>query len=184
MSEIRKRVPGEQNNVPEPEPTTTETGEEEDELPASPDLKEMSALPQGSDKTTEVLDTALKDLTPRWRNWVIRGIFSWLMILGFCLVLYFGPLALVLLIMIIQIKCFHEIITIGYTVYKSYELPWFRTLSWYFLFASNYFFYGESMMDTFGLLLRRTEFAAPFVTYHRSLRSRCMWLALWGLSSA
>lgn len=58
--------------------------------------------------------------------------------------------------MAIQIKCFHEIITIGYTVYKSFDLPWFRTLSWYFLFTSNYFFYGESLIDYFAVLLHRT----------------------------
>lgn len=55
----------------------------------------------------------------------------------------------------LQIKCFHEIITIGYIVYRSHNLPWFRTLSWYFLFASNYFFYGESMIHYFGVLLAR-----------------------------
>jgi len=58
-------------------------------------------------------------------------------------------------VMLLQIKCFHEIITIGYVVYKSYDLPWFRTLSWYFLFSSNYFFYGESLIDHFGVLLHR-----------------------------
>lgn len=33
-------------------------------------------------------------------------------------------------VLCVQIKCFHEIITIGYSVYHSYDLPWFRTLSW------------------------------------------------------
>lgn len=33
-------------------------------------------------------------------------------------------------VMTVQIKCFEEIITIGYRVYHSYDLPWFRTLSW------------------------------------------------------
>lgn len=33
-------------------------------------------------------------------------------------------------VMTVQIKCFEEIITIGYRVYRSYDLPWFRTLSW------------------------------------------------------
>jgi len=124
-------------------------------------------LPQSSDQTTEALDSALKDLTPRWRNWIIRGIFTWVMILSFGLLIYLGPLALVTMIMFLQIKCFHEIITIGYVVYHSYELPWFRTLSWFFLFSSNYFFYGESLIDHFGMLLHRTEFMRPFVTYHR-----------------
>ncbi|KAK2161212.1 hypothetical protein LSH36_120g16054 [Paralvinella palmiformis] len=70
-------------------------------------------------------------------------------------------------VLLIQMKCFHEIITIGYAVYKSHDLPWFRTLSWYFLITSNYFFYGESLIQYFGVLLSRTEFALPFVTYHR-----------------
>ena len=30
----------------------------------------------------------------------------------------------------IQIKCFHEIISIGHKKYQSLSLPWFRTLSW------------------------------------------------------
>jgi len=58
-------------------------------------------------------------------------------------------------ILLIQIKCFHEIITIGYVVYRSHELPWFRTLSWYFLVTSNYFFYGESMVQYFGVFMSR-----------------------------
>ena len=63
---------------------------------------------------------------------------------------------LLLQILCIQIKCFHEIINIGYVVYRSHDLPWFRTLSWYFMICSNYFFYGESMIQYFGVLLSRT----------------------------
>lgn len=59
-------------------------------------------------------------------------------------------------ILCIQIKCFHEIINIGYVVYRSHDLPWFRTLSWYFMICSNYFFYGESIIQYFGVLLSRT----------------------------
>lgn len=65
-------------------------------------------------------------------------------------------------ILLIQIKCFHEIITIGYSVYKSHDLPWFRTLSWFFLVSSNYFFYGESMMQYFGVLMSRTVCSLTF----------------------
>uniref|UniRef100_A0A8W8IMG5 Uncharacterized protein n=1 Tax=Magallana gigas TaxID=29159 RepID=A0A8W8IMG5_MAGGI len=39
--------------------------EEVTDIPGNPQLQDTKALPQGSDKTTEVLDTALKDLTPR-----------------------------------------------------------------------------------------------------------------------
>ena len=56
----------------------------------------------------------------------------------------------------VQVKCFQEIIAIGYSVYRVHGLPWFRSLSWYMLIASNYFFYGESLVDYFGVLLHRT----------------------------
>ncbi|XP_076459808.1 phosphatidate cytidylyltransferase, photoreceptor-specific-like isoform X2 [Babylonia areolata] len=170
MTDIRQRVRqtdgSEQNRAKAPEGQVSES--EEEDVIAEPNVESVrSQLPQATDKTTESLDTALKYLPPRWRNWVIRGIFTWVMLFAFALVIYIGPLALVLVIFALQIKCFHEIITIGYVVYRSLRLPWFRVLSWYFLFASNFFFFGESMIDCFGLLLSRRDFLRPFVTYHR-----------------
>ncbi|CAH1793897.1 unnamed protein product [Owenia fusiformis] len=183
MSEVRQRQTDGTSEIQNQNEPTKETGDnpestKDEEGITDPDnmidLNAASSLPQDTGKTTDVLDSALKDLTPRWRNWIIRGIFSWVMILGFGFIIYMGPLALVLLILMLQIKCFHEIITIGYQVYKSHDLPWFRTLSWYFLVTSNYFFFGESMIDYFGVLLSRPEipwllqhFMQPFVTYHR-----------------
>ncbi|CAG07795.1 unnamed protein product [Tetraodon nigroviridis] len=70
-------------------------------------------------------------------------------------------------VMTVQIKCFEEIITIGYSVYHSYDLPWFRTLSWYFLICVNYFFYGETLADYFGALVQREEPLQFLSRYHR-----------------
>ncbi|XP_055290336.1 phosphatidate cytidylyltransferase 1 [Moschus berezovskii] len=67
----------------------------------------------------------------------------------------------------IQVKCFHEIITIGYRVYHSYDLPWFRTLSWYFLLCVNYFFYGETVADYFATFVQREEQLQFLIRYHR-----------------
>jgi phosphatidate cytidylyltransferase len=58
--------------------------------------------------------------------------------------------------LVVQVKCFEEIINIGYAVYRIHGLPWFRSLSWYFLITSNYFFYGESLVDYFGVVINRT----------------------------
>ena len=58
----------------------------------------------GQDKPTDALDQALSGLPPRWKNWVIRGIFTWLMIGGFVLIIYGGPLALMLTTFIVQVK--------------------------------------------------------------------------------
>nr|CAG4647837.1 EOG090X04NQ [Moina brachiata]SVE92961.1 EOG090X04NQ [Moina brachiata] len=134
-----------------------------------------STIPTGTDKAPEILDATLAGLSPRWRNWFIRGIFTWVMIGGFALLVYIGPLALMLVTLAIQVKCFSEIINIGYAVYKIHGLPWFRSLSWYFLIASNYFFYGESLVDYFGVVDNRTEFLRALVKYHRFI-SFCLYI--------
>lgn len=58
--------------------------------------------------------------------------------------------------LVVQVKCFAEIINIGYAVYRIHGLPWFRSLSWYFLITSNYFFYGENLMDYFAVVINQT----------------------------
>ncbi|XP_077999321.1 phosphatidate cytidylyltransferase 2-like [Glandiceps talaboti] len=116
----------------------------------------------------EPVPEVLKGLPPRWRNWIIRGLVTIFLVGGFVLIIWIGPLALVALIMLIQLACFREIINIGYAVYKSQDLPWFRTLSWYFLLCANYFFYGESIKDYFGMLVHKDlEFLQPIASYHR-----------------
>ncbi|XP_043269613.1 phosphatidate cytidylyltransferase, photoreceptor-specific [Venturia canescens] len=124
-------------------------------------------LPQGTDHTPNILSTALSGLPDRWKNWIIRGIFTWLMIGAFCFIIYFGPLALMVTTLVVQVKCFEEIINIGYAVYRIHGLPWFRSLSWYFLITSNYFFYGENLMDYFAVVINQTDYLRVLVTYHR-----------------
>lgn len=172
MSEIRKRIIDKEDEpvkTPELEnDNKDEVDSEDDKCPEEKFVDEVSkSLPQGTDKTPEVLDSALKGLSARWRNWVIRGIFTWVMISGFCLLIYGGPLALMVTTLLVQVKCFEEIINIGYAVYSVHNLPWFRSLSWYFLITSNYFFYGESLVDYFGVVINRTDFLRVLVTYHR-----------------
>lgn len=58
-------------------------------------------------------------------------------------------------VLAIQLKCYSEIIGIGHRVYRSHKLPWFRTLAWYFLFAGNYAFVGESLVDSLRIILER-----------------------------
>uniref|UniRef100_A0A3B3VS74 phosphatidate cytidylyltransferase n=1 Tax=Poecilia latipinna TaxID=48699 RepID=A0A3B3VS74_9TELE len=93
------------------------------------DTPDVPASTADTDNTPECLNKALEGLPPKWRNYWIRGLLSICMISGFFLMIYMGPIMLIF-VMGVQIKCFQEIITIGYRVYHSYELPWFRTLSW------------------------------------------------------
>lgn len=148
---------------------------EDDKVPEEKYINELSKnLPQGTDKTPDILDSALQGLPDRWKNWVIRGIFTWIMIFGFALIIYGGPLALMITTLAIQVKCFEEIISIGYQVYRIHGLPWFRSLSWYFLLTSNYFFYGENLVDYFGVAINRVGYLKFLVTYHRFL-SFCLY---------
>ncbi|XP_014875939.1 phosphatidate cytidylyltransferase 1-like [Poecilia latipinna] len=94
------------------------------------DTPDVPASTADTDNTPECLNKALEGLPPKWRNYWIRGLLSICMISGFFLMIYMGPIMLIFVVMGVQIKCFQEIITIGYRVYHSYELPWFRTLSW------------------------------------------------------
>jgi phosphatidate cytidylyltransferase len=130
------------------------------------DSKKSVADVIGQDDSSK-LEEALGSLPKRWKNWLIRGFFTVVMIGGFGVIIYGGPLALMLTTLCVQVKCFSEIINIGYAVYRVHNLPWFRSLSWYFLVASNYFFYGESLIDYFGVLINRSELLPHMVKYHR-----------------
>ncbi|KAL4710499.1 hypothetical protein ACJJTC_008901 [Scirpophaga incertulas] len=169
MSELRqRRGEGDGNEKVETAGESDHVDSEEEKVLEEKYVDELAkSLPQGTDKTPEILDSALSGLSSRWRNWVIRGIFTWLMIGAFCLLIYGGPLALMITVLCVQVKCFEEIINIGYAVYRVHGLPWFRSLSWYFLLTSNYFFYGENLIDYFGVVINRTDYLRFLVTYHR-----------------
>ncbi|KAF1458909.1 Phosphatidate cytidylyltransferase 1, partial [Pygoscelis antarcticus] len=131
------------------------------------DLRSDSDVLPPTDSTPEILKRALSGLSARWKNWWIRGILTLAMISVFFLIIYLGSFMLMLLVLSIQVKCYHEIITIGYRVYHSYDLPWFRSLSWYFLLCVNYFFYGETVADYFATFVQRREQLQFLIRYHR-----------------
>ena len=56
-----------------------------------------------------------------------------------------GPVALMLLSTVLAIGCFHEVTLLCYNVYRAADVPLIRSLSWYYLFATLYFFYADSL---------------------------------------
>ncbi|XP_044860895.1 phosphatidate cytidylyltransferase 2 isoform X1 [Mauremys mutica] len=171
MSELRQRLGREPDGAQEPEEKESESENKLDGETASDSesKSEFGGAPPAptSDDTPEVLNRALSNLSSRWKNWWVRGILTLAMIAFFFIIIYLGPMVLMMIVMCVQIKCFQEIITIGYNVYRSYELPWFRTLSWYFLLCVNYFFYGETVTDYFFTLVQREEPLRILSKYHR-----------------
>ena len=81
----------------------------ESETDDKPTVSDEIAKTIGQDKPPDALNQALSGLPPRWKNWVIRGIFSMLMIGGFGLIIYGGPLALMITVFLVQVKVFISI---------------------------------------------------------------------------
>ncbi|KAG9511180.1 Phosphatidate cytidylyltransferase, photoreceptor-specific, partial [Fragariocoptes setiger] len=100
-------------------------------------------------------------------NYLLRTIFTLIMVGGFALLIRAGPLALTLVVLAIQVKCFQEIIAIGYSVYRVHGLKWFRSISWYFLLATNYYIYGETVVDYYVFYVKKANFLSFLMTYHR-----------------
>ncbi|KAE9556053.1 hypothetical protein FO519_000687 [Halicephalobus sp. NKZ332] len=143
---------------------------DDDEMPNEKNIEKLSkSLPQATDNLGGYFDPLLSRVPSRWRNWIVRGIFTIFMISFFTFIVNKGAFWLGILVFMIQIKCFQEIIGIGLVVYRGYDLPWFRALSWYFLLSSNYFFFGEGLIDYFSIVLRRDEFLHNLVFYHRMI---------------
>lgn len=81
---------------------------------------------------------------------------------------------MVLLVIVIQLNAFNEIITIGYRIYKLYELPRFRTISWYFLICINYYYYGALVQDNFGWALSARSGVIQFFLQNHKMISYFM----------
>lgn len=90
------------------------------------------------------IPSVITNMDSKWKNWWIRTFFTIVMVAPFCGVVFLGPIVLSLLVVAIFLKCFQEIISIGYSKYKEYNLPLYRLLNWYFLFVSVYFLYGDN----------------------------------------
>ena len=66
----------------------------EEEMEPLPSCPSGEGLPQDTD---QVFDS-LKEMSPRWRNWMIRGFFTCLMLGGFVFMIYLGDYLLYLII--------------------------------------------------------------------------------------
>lgn len=75
-------------------PFISQVDSEDDKLGAHINLSKT--VPSGTSKAPSILESLLQDLPDKWRNWIVRGIFSLLMISFFLIVIYGGPLALMI----------------------------------------------------------------------------------------
>lgn len=124
-----------------------------------------------------------------WETMKTRSIFGILMILAMSLVLLCGPLIIIVSMAIVQTLVFKEVISIAHIRSKEKRLPWFRSLNWYalaflvqlnsrlryFLFCSNYFLYGESLMHHFKQRIYVDAFLSSMASHHHFI-SFCFYM--------
>ncbi|VDQ07023.1 unnamed protein product, partial [Trichobilharzia regenti] len=81
------------------QPTTT-SDEDDDEVidPIKPDFHAAEKLHQGTGHVPPVISFLSNFLSPRWVNWTVRLFTGILLISSFTLLIYLGPLALVLMV--------------------------------------------------------------------------------------
>nr|XP_023023202.1 phosphatidate cytidylyltransferase, photoreceptor-specific-like isoform X1 [Leptinotarsa decemlineata] len=96
---------------------------------------------------------------------------------------YTGVPLILLNTLIIQMKCFDEVIIIAYSRKKIPDIPHFRTLNWYFVITANYFFSGETLAQYLEVYVKKYRSLQLLVTYHRFI-SFCLYLAgiIWFLA--
>ncbi|KAF9323468.1 hypothetical protein BG006_001426 [Podila minutissima] len=103
----------------------------------------------------------------KWANWSVRTLWTLIMIGGFFACVAAGPLFVILLVVMVQGLVYKEVIYLANVPSREKKLPWFRTMNWYFLFSTNYFFYGESLIHYFQHVVFVDAFLLPFATHHR-----------------
>lgn len=117
------------------------------------------------------------------KNWVQRTLTATCLIIYLIIITYVGLPPIWLSTLAIQVKCFHEIITIAYNYKKLPEVPLFRTLNWYFLFVANYYFGGETFAQYLEAFIAKYLVVNRLFRYHRFL-SFCLYMGgiIWFLN--
>lgn len=110
----------------------------------------------------------------RLKNLTLRAIFSILLISYFCYTVYSGPILVIFTTAMIQVKCFFEVMSIGYATHKIPDGAWFRLVPVYFLVVANCFFFGEIIAEHVSVFIDQIELLRVLVLYHRFI-SFCLY---------
>lgn len=89
------------------------------------------------------------------------------MIAGFFLAMFAGHIYVIGIVTAIQIVSFKEVIAIANVPSRAKNLPFTRSLNWYFLGTTMYFLYGESVIYYFKHIVLVDRVLLPFATHHR-----------------
>ena len=89
------------------------------------------------------------------------------MISVFFFAMFSGHIYLIAIVTAIQIISFKEVIAIANVPSRAKNLPFTRSLNWYFLGTTMYYLYGESVIYYFKHIVLVDKVLLPFATHHR-----------------
>ncbi|KAJ3213785.1 hypothetical protein HDU67_002442 [Dinochytrium kinnereticum] len=105
--------------------------------------------------------------TRKWKNWWIRSFWTFVMVGGFVAILLAGHIWVVLLVVVIQTMVYKEVISIAHIPSKEKKMPWFRTMNWYFLLSTNYYLYGQTIIQYFKQSIFVDALGVYLATHHQ-----------------
>ena len=101
------------------------------------------------------------------QTFITRTIWTFVMIAAFFVALFSGHIYIIGIVTAIQIVSFKEVIAIANVPSRAKNLPFTRSLNWYFLGTTMYFLYGESVIYYFKHIVLIDKVLLPFATHHR-----------------
>ena len=110
---------------------------------------------------------AQSDYEKKKKNFFTRTIWTFVMIATFFVAMFAGHIYVIGIITAIQIISFKEVIAIANVPSRARNLPFTRSLNWYFLGTTMYFLYGESVIYYFKHIVLVDKVLLPFATHHR-----------------
>lgn len=106
---------------------------------------------------------------------ITRTIFTLVMLAGFLAILAAGHVYIIALVMLIQVLTFKEVIKLASEPAREKNLPWGRSINWYFLATTIYFLEGESLIYYFKHVALVDTYLLPLAIHHRFL-SYCLYI--------
>ncbi|KAL8728206.1 MAG: hypothetical protein Q9166_005554 [cf. Caloplaca sp. 2 TL-2023] len=107
------------------------------------------------------------DYEKKKATFITRTIWTFIMIAGFFAAMFAGHIYIIGIVTAVQIISFKEVIAIANVPSRAKNLPFTRSLNWYFLGTTMYFLYGESVIYYFKHIVLVDRILLPFATHHR-----------------
>lgn len=116
---------------------------------------------------TDAVPAAATEYEKKKQNFVVRTIWTLVMIAVFFILLFSGHLYLVAVVTAVQIITFKEVIAISSVPAKEKNMHFTKALNWYFLVTTIYYLYGESVIYYFKHIVVVDALLLPMASHHR-----------------